>query len=93
MAAEFFLAERDGRPVGRVAAIHNRAHNEFCQDTTGFFGFFETEDDPATAGRSSTRRPPGAPAGSLTALQGRSAPRPTTSAPSLSRASTARRRS
>ncbi len=47
--AEFFLAERDGRTVGRVAAIHNRAHNEFCHDATGFFGFFETEDNPATA--------------------------------------------
>jgi hypothetical protein len=43
--AEYFLARRDGRVVGRVAAIHNRAHNEFHADRTGFSGFFECADD------------------------------------------------
>jgi hypothetical protein len=44
-----FVAERDGRTVGRIAAIINRTHNERYSDRTGFFGFFECEDDPRTA--------------------------------------------
>jgi hypothetical protein len=35
--------------VGRIAAIINRAHNERYQDRTGFFGFFDCENDPALA--------------------------------------------
>jgi hypothetical protein len=46
---EPFLAWRDGRVVGRIAAIDNRAHNEFHGDQVGFFGFFECEDDPEAA--------------------------------------------
>ncbi len=45
-----FVATRNGRPVGRIAAIVNRSHNERYSDKTGFFGFFECENDPATAG-------------------------------------------
>lgn len=47
--AEFFLARESGRVRGRVAAIVNRLHNEFHKEKTGFFGFFESEDDPAVA--------------------------------------------
>lgn len=43
------IAWRDGRPVGRIAAIINRSHNEFYQDKTGFFGFFECEDNVDSA--------------------------------------------
>ena len=43
--AEMFLAERDGRIVGRVMAIVNHAHNEFHNERAGFFGFFEVEND------------------------------------------------
>ena len=50
-AAEYFLARRDGSVVGRVAAIENRLHNEVHGDKVGFFGFFETVDDPEVAGR------------------------------------------
>src|ERR1051325_9780722 len=46
---EMFLAERDGRVVGRVMAILNRAHNEFHNERAGFFGFFEVENDKQTA--------------------------------------------
>lgn len=46
---EYFLARRDGRVVGRIAAIVNHRHNEFHEDRLGFFGFFECEDDPAAA--------------------------------------------
>ena len=47
--AEYFLAERNGRIAGRIAAIANRAHNEFHGDRVGFFGFFETEPGPEVA--------------------------------------------
>jgi GNAT superfamily N-acetyltransferase len=47
--AQYFLAEQGGNVVGRIAAIHNRAHNEFHQDRVGFFGFFECADDHNTA--------------------------------------------
>jgi hypothetical protein len=51
--AEYFLAVRPAGEaagvVGRIAAIHNRAHNEFHQDRAGFFGFFEGVDDQAVA--------------------------------------------
>jgi hypothetical protein len=40
-----FLAWRNGKAVGRIAAIVNRAHNERYGDRTGFFGFFDCEDD------------------------------------------------
>lgn len=42
---EMFLAEREGRVVGRVMAIVNHAHNEFQNERAGFFGFFEVEND------------------------------------------------
>lgn len=47
--AEYFVAERDGEVVGRVAAISNRLHNETHGDRVGFFGFFESTDDQAVA--------------------------------------------
>jgi GNAT superfamily N-acetyltransferase len=47
--AEYFLAERGGTVVGRTAAIHNRAHNDFHDDHVGFFGFFECENDQQVA--------------------------------------------
>ena len=45
-----FVASRNGRPVGRVAAVENRWHNEHHEDRKGFFGFFECEDDAEAAG-------------------------------------------
>lgn len=47
--AEYFLAFRDGRTVGRIAAIIDRNHNQAHQDRTGFFGFYESVDDPEVA--------------------------------------------
>lgn len=44
-----FLALRDGRPVGRIAAIHNRSHNDYHHDRTGFFGFFDFADGEVAA--------------------------------------------
>ena len=43
--AEYFIAERGGEVVGRIAAIHNRLHNEVHEDRVGFFGFFECIND------------------------------------------------
>lgn len=47
--AVHFLAWKDGRIAGRISAIVNRLHNEFHQEKSGFWGYFECEDDPALA--------------------------------------------
>ncbi len=44
--AEYFLARRDGRVVGRVTAQIDYAYNQFHGTRTGMFGFIEFEDDP-----------------------------------------------
>ncbi|HWN73530.1 MAG TPA: hypothetical protein VNN15_06975 [Solirubrobacterales bacterium] len=43
--AEYFLAWRDGRVVGRISAQVDRAFNEFHESRWGMFGFLELEDD------------------------------------------------
>jgi hypothetical protein len=45
--AEFWLAWRGGRPVGRISAQINRLHLETHRDETGNFGMIEATDDPA----------------------------------------------
>lgn len=45
--ARFWLALRDGHPVGRISAQVNRAHLARYGDATGHFGMLEAEDDPA----------------------------------------------
>jgi GNAT superfamily N-acetyltransferase len=47
--AEYLMAWRDGRPVGRISAHVDRRLNEFQGNEWGLFGFFECEDDPAAA--------------------------------------------
>ena len=47
--AEYFLAFRDGRAVGRITAQVDRILNEFQDNQWGLFGFFECEDDPEAA--------------------------------------------
>jgi GNAT superfamily N-acetyltransferase len=47
--AEFFLAWRDGKPVGRISAHIDHQFNEFQNNTWGLFGFFECEDSQETA--------------------------------------------
>ncbi|MFC2103509.1 hypothetical protein ACFLSS_03670 [Bacteroidota bacterium] len=47
--ADYFLAERDGKLVGRIAAIKNDMHLKHHNDDTGFFGFFECRDDQEVA--------------------------------------------
>src|SRR5919201_415743 len=48
--AEYFLAWRDGRPVGRISAHVDRRFNEVQANEWGLFGFFESEDDAEVAG-------------------------------------------
>ena len=48
-ARALFVAFRGGVPVGRIAAIENRAHNKFNEDRAGFWGFFESVNDQAVA--------------------------------------------
>jgi GNAT superfamily N-acetyltransferase len=43
--AEYFLARRDGRVVGRITAQVDRAFNEYHKARWGTFGFLEFEDD------------------------------------------------
>ena len=43
---ELFMARRNGRPVGTIAAILNNRHNEFQGEQVGFFGLFEVLPDP-----------------------------------------------
>jgi GNAT superfamily N-acetyltransferase len=43
--AEYFLAWRDGRVVGRVSAHVNDAFNDYQKKNWGWFGFLELEDD------------------------------------------------
>jgi GNAT superfamily N-acetyltransferase len=44
--AEYFLAWRDGEPVGRITAQIDRRWDEFQGGNDGQFGFIEAEDDP-----------------------------------------------
>ena len=47
--AQYFVAERDGRRVGRIAAIKNDAHTREHGDQVGFYGFFESVNEQAVA--------------------------------------------
>ena len=45
--ADYFLAERDGVTVGRVAAIKSDSYIAHTGNKSAFFGFFEAVDDPS----------------------------------------------
>jgi len=51
--AEYLIAEgqrgRGAEMLGRIVAVHNRAHNAFHDDRVGFFGFFECVNDQGVA--------------------------------------------
>ncbi len=46
---QLFLARKDGRVVGRIAAIVDDEHNRVHEEKIGFFGFFECENDREVA--------------------------------------------
>ncbi len=43
-----WIAYRDGKAVGRISAQTDQLHLERYNDATGFFGMFDTEDNPDT---------------------------------------------
>jgi len=47
--ADFFLAEREGRVVGRIAVLENRHYNEHARSRSAFFYLFDVENDPEAA--------------------------------------------
>ena len=92
--AEYFIAERDGEVVGRIAAISNRLHNETHGDRVGFFGFFECIDDQAVADALLDAAPrPGAGSGATMSFADQPRSRSTTNAGSWWTASKRRPRS
>ncbi len=44
-----WVAYKDGAPVGRISASIDKLHLERHKDGAGFFGFFDTVDDPEVA--------------------------------------------
>ena len=46
---KWFVAERDGKIVGRIGAIVNHTYNELQNEKAGFFGFFECINDLSVA--------------------------------------------
>ena len=47
--AAFWVAEKGGKPVGRISAQVDHSHLKLRNDATGFFGFFESIDDQSVA--------------------------------------------
>ncbi len=47
---QLFLGFKEGRLAGRIAAVTNQNHNDFHEDNSGFWGFFECVDDAEVAG-------------------------------------------
>ena len=46
---ELFLVLRDGRAIGRIAAIVDEKYNAYASEKCGAFGFFECANDPEAA--------------------------------------------
>lgn len=44
-----FMAYEGKKPVGRIMALVNRAHNEYHKENIGFFGFFDSINDEQVA--------------------------------------------
>jgi hypothetical protein len=47
--AEFFIAEQDGKPVGRIAALENKPFNKYHDAKDAEFYLFETVNDQEVA--------------------------------------------
>jgi hypothetical protein len=46
---QLFIAEKDGVPAGRIAALTNENHNQVHEDKVGFYGYFESINDQDVA--------------------------------------------
>jgi len=42
---QLFLAEKDGKIAGRIAVMDNRHYNDYLNESTAFFGFYDVIDD------------------------------------------------
>ncbi len=49
--ADFFLAMKGDKTVGRVVAFNNGNYTRFSGENVGFFGFFDCVEDEAVAGK------------------------------------------
>jgi hypothetical protein len=49
LQGDYFVAYRNGEPVGTIAAFVNHRHNQHHNERIGWFGFFETVNDQAVA--------------------------------------------
>jgi GNAT superfamily N-acetyltransferase len=47
--AEFYIARKDGRAVGRIAAIDDELWEKCYGEKAAYWGWFESEDDPEVA--------------------------------------------
>lgn len=47
---ELFLAKKDGRVVGRIAAVEDRNYNKFQDTKQAYWGMFEAFDDRSSGG-------------------------------------------
>jgi GNAT superfamily N-acetyltransferase len=47
--AEYFLAYKNDKPVGRIAALTDSMYEKYHDKNTGFFGFFESINDQKVA--------------------------------------------
>jgi hypothetical protein len=47
--ARYFMARKNGKRAGRIIAFINKKHNDFHNEKTGFFGFFESVNDQEVA--------------------------------------------
>ena len=47
--ADYFIARRNGQPVGIIATILNHRHNQFHEENVAHFGVFEVLNDPEAA--------------------------------------------
>jgi GNAT superfamily N-acetyltransferase len=47
--ADYFIARRNGKAVGTIAAVLNHRHNEIHEENTAHFGVFELFNDPEAA--------------------------------------------
>jgi ribosomal protein S18 acetylase RimI-like enzyme len=47
---QLWIANQDGKDVGRIAGIVDRLHNERHHDHAAYFGFFESIHDPEVSG-------------------------------------------
>lgn len=45
----YFIARDKGRTAGRIASVINHRHLEFHKDNAGFFGFFDSINDPGVS--------------------------------------------